>query len=182
MNHAVRADRLEFVLENMNFEWSIVQLRQVIDYWFEGKSIYDMSDLLKREIDELVILIVDMAKRRILLERPRGLRACGNIAITDKEMALKKSRVRHLFEDSPVYIPFIESNLLWYERDLIQFRKLWSEGQSIVEIAEYFGRNIEEIMFPILDQCRKELIEPREGGLLGKEATADDLIRQSFPV
>lgn len=33
MSVAVLADRLEIALTDLNFEWSLVQMRQVVDYW-----------------------------------------------------------------------------------------------------------------------------------------------------
>nr|WGE08321.1 hypothetical protein P5658_08105 [Bacillus subtilis] len=60
MSVAVLADRLEIALTDLNFEWSLVQMRQVVDYWYDGKSIYDMAELLNRKPDEIILLIVTL--------------------------------------------------------------------------------------------------------------------------
>lgn len=36
MSIAALADRLEIALVDLNFEWSLVQMRQVVDYWYDG--------------------------------------------------------------------------------------------------------------------------------------------------
>ncbi|UHH06544.1 hypothetical protein LUM37_18545 [Bacillus subtilis] len=79
--NAVRADRLEIALVDLNFEWSLVQMRQVVDYWYDGKSIYDMVELLNIKPDEIILLIVDFGRGRILPPRPYGLNANKKISI-----------------------------------------------------------------------------------------------------
>lgn len=174
MNSTVRADRIEIAIENLNYEWSFVQLCKLIDYWYDGKSLYDAAELLKRKPDEVLLLIIDFAKRRVLPHRPYGIGPNARIWISPKMMKDKKNGVRQLFHESPVYIPFIESNFLWYDQEIHKFRALWDRGQSIIKIAKYFKREIEEVLFLVIDQGNKEMIQPRIGGLLGEEATENE--------
>ncbi|MCY8025693.1 hypothetical protein [Bacillus sonorensis] len=174
MKMAVRADRLEIALDSLNYEWSYVQLCKLIDYWYDGKSLYDAADLLKRNPDELLILIVDLAKRRILPHRPYGIGPNARIWISPKMMKEKKNGVRQLFRESPVYISFIENNFLWYDQEIHKFRALWNQGQSIIKMAKIFKREIEEVLFLVIDQGNKEMIRPRNGGLLGEDATENE--------
>lgn len=111
MSVAVLADRLEIALTDLNFEWSLVQMRQVVDYWYDGKSIYDMAELLNRKPDEIILLIVDFARGRVLPPRPYGLNANKRISIKRTHLKGKKDNLRRFVQDSPVYIPFIEKTL-----------------------------------------------------------------------
>ncbi|MCY9225540.1 hypothetical protein MOF11_10825 [Bacillus haynesii] len=182
MKKTARADRLEIALDNLNYEWSYVQLCKLIDYWYDGKSLYDASDLLRRKPDELLILIVDLAKRRILPHRPYGIAANPRIWIGPQRMITKKNGVRQLFIESPVYIPFLENNFIWYEQELYKFKDLWNRGQSIIKIAKSFKREIEELLFLVIDQGNKGMIQPRNGGLLGEEASEQEKRRLKFIV
>ncbi|KMM58271.1 hypothetical protein ACH95_14155 [Bacillus glycinifermentans] len=174
MKMAARADRLEIALDNLNYEWSYVQLCKVIDYWYDGKSLYDAADLLNRNPDELLILIVDLAKRTILPHRRNGIGPNERICIFPSRMKAKKNGLRQLFVDSPVYIPFLDNNFIWYNSDILKFRVLWNNGQSIIKMAKVFKREIEEVLFLVIDQGNKEMIRPRNGGLLGAEASENE--------
>lgn len=172
--------RLEIALEDMNFEWTLVQMRNSLKYWYEGRSIREMSVLLKRPLEELLLLIVDFAKKRILPHRSNGLGPCEAILISKKDFELKKKRIRELLEDGPVYIVFLESNFLWYESEIKQFQCMWEKGESIVDISESFMREIEEVLFLTIHSAKQGLIAPRESGLLGKEASEHERKRQGI--
>ncbi|ALC80424.1 hypothetical protein [Bacillus gobiensis] len=164
-------DRLEIALEDTNFEWSLVQMRKTLTYWYEGRSIREMSELLIRPLEELLLLIVDFAKQRILPHRSNGLGPCEAIWISKNDFELKNKRIRELLKDGPVYIVFLESNFLWYEYEIKQFQCMWDKGESIVDISESFMREIEEVLFLTIHSAKQGLIDPRESGLLGKEAS-----------
>ncbi len=59
-------------LENghFNFSWPPLVVREVIAMWQAGVSAWKMTD---RDIDELVILIIDLRRRGIIKDRPGGL-------------------------------------------------------------------------------------------------------------
>ncbi|WP_278182405.1 hypothetical protein [Bacillus velezensis] len=63
MSQAVNAEPFELALEDMNYEWSMVQLKKVVQYWHDGKSILDMSELLNRDSDEIILLVMDFARK-----------------------------------------------------------------------------------------------------------------------
>lgn len=100
MSVAVLADRLEIALTDLNFEWSLVQMSQVVDYWYDGKSIYDMAELLNRKPDEIILLIVDFARGRVLPPRPYGLNANKRISIKRTHLKGKKDNLRRFVQDS----------------------------------------------------------------------------------
>lgn len=179
--NAVRADRLEIALVDLNFEWSLVQMRQVVDYWYEGKSIYDMAKLLNRKPDEIILFIVDFGRGRILLSRPYGLNANNKIPIRKKLLEAKKEGLRRFLKEGPVYIPFLEKNFVWNDWEIKRFREMWEANDSIIWISKQLNRDIDEVLFLVIDQAGKDFIGPRKNGLLGKDATEHDLIRQRLP-
>ncbi|MFZ4847404.1 hypothetical protein ACOYX7_17260 [Enterococcus casseliflavus] len=181
MSVAILADRLEIALTDLNFEWSLVQMRQVVDYWYDGKSIYDMAELLNRKPDEIILLIVDFARGRVLPPRPYGLNANKRISIKRMHLRSKKENLRRFVQDSPVYIPFIEKNFVWNDSEIKRFREKWAANESIICISEEFNRDIDEVLFLVMDQAGRDFIQPRRNGLLGKDATEHDLIRQRLP-
>ncbi|MDK4204415.1 hypothetical protein [Bacillus velezensis] len=164
MNQAVNAERFELALEDMNYEWSMVQLKKVVQYWHDGKSILDMSELLNRDSDEIILLVMDFARKNILPARKNGLRANNRIRISEKTMKEKMDRLRYLFEESPVYIPFQELNFMFYDSEIRHFRELWAANESYLNIAKELKRNEDETLFLIIDQAKRDLIEPRESG------------------
>ncbi|MCX4077529.1 hypothetical protein OQZ55_15130 [Bacillus subtilis] len=179
--NAVRADRLEIALVDLNFEWSLVQMRQVVDYWYDGKSIYDMAELLNRKPDEIILLIVDFGRGRILPPRPYGLNANKKISIRKKLMEEKKKSLSRFLKDGPVYIPFLEKNFVWNDWGVKRFREMWGANESIICISKQLNRDIDEVLFLVMDQANRDFIQPRMNGLLGKDATEHDLIRQRLP-
>ncbi|WGD88781.2 hypothetical protein P5611_011815 [Bacillus subtilis] len=181
MSQAVNTERFELALEDMNYEWSMVQLKKVVQYWHDGKSILDMSELLNRDSDEIILLVMDFARKNILPARKNGLRANKRIRISEKTMKEKMIRLRYLFEESPVYIPFQELNFMFYDSEIRLFRELWAANESYLNIAKELKRNEDETLFLIIDQAKKDLIEPRESGLLGKEASEDERNKQKLP-
>lgn len=64
-----------------------------------------------------------------------------------------------------LYIALEEANLVFDESEVIQFKEMWKEGQSIVEIAKELGRHQLEIAVLILDQADKNKIQSRPMGL-----------------
>lgn len=66
-----------------------------------------------------------------------------------------------LFEDDA-----LDLNLVFKEKELIDFVDYWNEGMSLREIAEKMRRKNSEIALLIFDHAERDLIFPRkEGGL-----------------
>lgn len=58
---------------------------------------------------------------------------------------------------------------------------MWEANDSIICISEQLNRDIDEVLFLVMDQASRDFIQPRMNGLLGKDATEHDLIRQRLP-
>ncbi|ARZ59574.1 hypothetical protein BAGQ_3369 [Bacillus sp. CN2] len=59
---------------------------KVVQYWHDGKSILDMSELLNRDSDEIILLVMDFARKNVLPARKNGLCANNRIRISEKTM------------------------------------------------------------------------------------------------
>nr|MDH3082516.1 helix-turn-helix domain containing protein [Bacillus subtilis] len=70
---------------------------------------------------------------------------------------------------------------MFYDSEIRLFRELWAANESYLNIAKELKRNEDETLFLIIDQAKKDLIEPRESGLLGKEASEDERNKQKLP-
>ncbi len=74
-------------------------------------------------------------------------------------MVAKITDTRHvLFEDTTV-------KWCWYESELLRFRQMWNEGESILDIAKEFGTNRRSIALVVMDQAELGEINQRQHGL-----------------
>jgi hypothetical protein len=60
-------------------------------------------------------------------------------------------------------------NFYWDEREVMQFDRLWKSEMNILEIAEFFNRDPDEVVVLALDRARKGFIGKRKGGIVGKK-------------
>ncbi|QKL22565.1 hypothetical protein G4D59_12850 [Bacillus altitudinis] len=157
------------ILEHVNFEWTIVGLKRFLDYWYEGRSVVEMAELFNRPSEEVLLLMIDFSKRGKIKERPNGVGANEAMYIKKCTMSYKKRDLRKLFEQQPVYYACPYSDFIWDEKDIILFRQMWQDHEPIRHIANRLARNVDDILLLILDQAESGKIEPRKGGVFGKE-------------
>ncbi|MGM0916606.1 MAG: hypothetical protein ACQEWC_03375 [Bacillota bacterium] len=156
------------ILEDFNFEWTIVGLKRFLDYWYEGRSLSEMAELFRRPEEEVLMLMIDFSKRGKIKERPNGVGANDSIYIKKSAMSVKKRELRKLFEQQPVYYACPHSDFIWDEKDIILFRQMWQDHEPIRHIANRLARNVDDILFLIIDQADLGKIESRKGGVFGK--------------
>ncbi|WP_426826573.1 hypothetical protein [Bacillus pumilus] len=153
----------------MNFEWTILGLKRFLDYWYEGRSVDEMAELFNRPAEEVLLLMIDFSKRGKIKERPNGVGANDPMYIKKSVMMAKKRELRKLFEDQLVYYACPSSDFIWCERDIIAFREMWQDHEPIRHIANRLARKVDDILLLILDQAELGRIQPRKGGVFGKE-------------
>jgi|SRR5690606_7057612 len=66
------------------------------------------------------------------------------------------------------YVACEKYDFLWYEDEILDFERMWKEGKTLIEIAEYFNRPQIEILFLAADRAEEGAIKERKGGLLGE--------------
>lgn len=58
---------------NLDFSWSEKQVKRVIAYWNSGYHIAEIAEKVDRIIDEVAILIIDLARKEKIEERQGGV-------------------------------------------------------------------------------------------------------------
>lgn len=62
-------------------------------------------------------------------------------------------------------------NFYWDEKEVLLFDKLWKRGTNIMDIADTFRRDPDEVMILAIDRARKGFIRKRKGGIVGMGST-----------
>jgi hypothetical protein len=159
---------LYIALEDLDLEFSKNEVEIMVIRWFEGWFLSYIADELKRDLDELAVLLADLTERALLTSRSRGIhtstwREIPSVYGARIQKFLKKNpKNYYAFQDSR-YVEF-----LWDERDTPKFELLWNAGYSLEEISLKLKRNKLDVALLVLDRARKGFIECREGGLEGK--------------
>lgn len=60
-------------LIDLDFSWSSKQVQKVKKMWWKGYSISDISSSLKRESDEVFLLLMDLARKGEIKKRKKGI-------------------------------------------------------------------------------------------------------------
>jgi hypothetical protein len=65
------------------------------------------------------------------------------------------------------YVCCEDFNFLWCKTYIDRFKEMWSEGWSLLDIADYFKRKQQDVLFLIVDLDYKNEIKPRPTGIWG---------------
>lgn len=68
-----RSRKLYIACEDMNFVWCESEVREIERMWQGGLSIEDMAKSFDRDVDEVAVLIMDLAKQERIKERKNGV-------------------------------------------------------------------------------------------------------------
>lgn len=152
-------------LEDLNFFWKKEEFIQVIKFWHEGHSVEYISEKLNRDLDEVALLIIDVAEHsdKLIKKRTRGIYNSQPITLS---RMFNVSLLGYL-ERKEVYEMFIKSeiNFFWTYEDVEKFGNMWRSGLDIITIAKHLNRKVLEVALLAIDRCRKNEISPREIGL-----------------
>jgi len=64
---------LYIACEEMDFSWNYKEIEKVIVWWGRGLSIEKMAQRLERDPDEVLILLVDLARKEKIGRRKNGI-------------------------------------------------------------------------------------------------------------
>lgn len=64
-----------------------------------------------------------------------------------------------------VLLDDIKIKWIWYESELIRFREMWNDGESILDMAKEFRTNQRSIALVVMDQAELGEIKQRQHGL-----------------
>jgi hypothetical protein len=65
-------EELYIALSELDFSWYPGEVEQVAQMWRDGIHIADIAEKMKRDTDEVVILIMDLARRGVIEPRKNG--------------------------------------------------------------------------------------------------------------
>lgn len=65
--------RLYIALEEMNFDWKVEHVSEFETLWNEGYSLHEISKKLKRDMDEVAILVMDRCQKGFIKPRKNGI-------------------------------------------------------------------------------------------------------------
>ena len=72
------------------------------------------------------------------------------------------------------YVACQELNFIWDLVDVIRFDQMWKDGLSIIEIAEKFDRDPDEIVILIIDRAQQFKIKSRENSVTQKKKKSEN--------
>lgn len=64
-----------------------------------------------------------------------------------------------------VLLDDIKIKWIWYESELVHFREMWNEGETVKEMAKAFRTNARSIALVVMDQAELGEINQRQHGL-----------------
>lgn len=63
--------------EDMDFTWDEKEVLEVDEMWKLGASLWQIAKQVNRDLDEVVILLIDRCKNGQIGPRPEGIWGCG---------------------------------------------------------------------------------------------------------
>lgn len=159
------------VLEDMNFHWPAKDIETVLRLWNEGMSINYIGKQVERDVDEISLLLVELAERHRgkVFRRNRGVLVSSEINL--KKISQYYKRLLRFLDKYPDGYKLFETwyniDFVWDEREVLRFEEMWNKGISFQEIFAVLKRNEIDCLLLLFDRVRKGSIHPREGGLDG---------------
>ena len=71
-------EELYIALSELDFSWYPGEVEQVAQLWREGLPVADIAEKMERDIDEVAILIMDLARQKKIEPRKNG--AAGEVS------------------------------------------------------------------------------------------------------
>lgn len=78
----LRPTELYIALDNLDFSWYPSEIPEVIRAWETGMHIADIASALDRSINEVFLLLLDLASKGKIKEREGGV--FGNVYVHDR--------------------------------------------------------------------------------------------------
>lgn len=152
---------LYLALELTNLHFSSKEIYDILKFWSGGLSIFKISELINRDVDEVALLLLDLAENtKLIPKRQFGLLESPPVNLsTSYYKTLSQFENKH-FED---YMVFRDYELIWDERDVVRFEELWKNKTSLPEISKVLKRPVIEVVILLFDRAIQEKIQPLPG-------------------
>ena len=66
-------EKLYIALSELDFSWYPDEVEQVAQFWRDGPHIAKIAEMLERDIDEVAVLIMDLARKNKIRRRKNGV-------------------------------------------------------------------------------------------------------------
>ena len=66
-------EKLYIALSELDFSWYPGELEQVAQFWRDGLPVADIAEKMERDIDEVAVLIMDLARKNKIRRRKNGV-------------------------------------------------------------------------------------------------------------
>lgn len=111
-------------LEDLDFMWDHTDMETVKRLWNDGVSLDSIAETTKREHDEVALLIMDLARKEMVVLRESGFE--GAYTVTTKRNERRKN-----YEYTHADIALAKQNGIKYGTFLIRIKRGWSvQGQQ----------------------------------------------------
>lgn len=62
--------QIYLALEELDFVWCIEEVEKVVHLWADGMNLWEIANEMKRDPDEVAVLIMDLARKNRIVSRP----------------------------------------------------------------------------------------------------------------
>lgn len=166
--------KLYLALENLNFTWSTEDVVGFQKLWFHGFSLGWIAESFNRDMDEVALLVIDLAHLGLIKSRINGLKTSPPVPLEEKIVSKLFAHINR--EKFANYTVLEEFNFSWDEDEVSLFRKHWNDGIPLLDIAQYFNRHEIEVVLLIIDQAKRDLINQRKFGVYGRGGEVDEFV------
>ena len=128
---------LHIVLDDLDFIWQYETAKHVREMWQKGNPLSAISLTVARDMDEVALLVMDLARKNWRIMRQE------------------------------IYIALDGLDFSWYFDEVKRVEKMWAQGWPLEAIAENVQRITDEVALLVMDLAIKDQIIPREKGVGG---------------
>jgi hypothetical protein len=152
-----RTKAMYIVLEHMDFDWEIDDVRIVIEMWDEGHSLAFITAFMDRDELEILALIFELHYRGVLRERSSGVFSSKPLEKTLSHTSRVTATLTGVEEE--VFTVMTKENFIFTQDQVVKFDELWNSGASLEEIAKKIKRRkIKDVVHLMLDRSFNEKI------------------------
>jgi hypothetical protein len=133
-----KRNNIYIVLEEIDFTWDETEVEEFERLWRAGVSLYAMAGIFKRDVDELVLLVMDRKRLGKIEKRSGGYMGNGkeydgftSVVDTKKPCACSEEVFQKLTEEG--YSTYQIARLMGISRQSLQWqRKKWAQEKVCV--------------------------------------------------
>lgn len=152
-----RTKAMYIVLEHMDFDWEIDDVRIVIEMWDEGHSLAFITAFMDRDELEMLALIFELHYRGVLRERSSGVFSSKPLGKTLSHTSRVTATLTGIEEE--VFTVMTKENFIFTQDQVVKFDELWKSGATLAEISKKIKRKkLKDVLLLMLDRSFNEKI------------------------